>query len=36
LELAGYDISQMPLARILRGQLLGWPSGTLPELVPSV
>ena len=36
LELAGYDISQMPLARILRGQLLGWPPGTLPELVPSV
>ena len=35
LELAGYDISQMPLARILRGQLLGWPSGTLPELVPN-
>ena len=35
LELAGYDISNMPLARILRGQLLGWPSGTLPELVPS-
>jgi len=35
LELAGYDISQMPLARILRGQLLGWPAGTLPELVPS-
>jgi transposase-like protein len=36
LELAGYDISKMPLARILRGQLLGWPSGTFPELVPSV
>ena len=35
LELAGYDISHMPLARILRGQLLGWPSGTLPELVPN-
>jgi transposase-like protein len=35
LELAGYDISKMPLARILRGQLLGWPSGTLPELVPN-
>jgi hypothetical protein len=34
LELAGYDISHMPLARILRGQLLGWPSDTLPELVP--
>jgi hypothetical protein len=36
LQLAGYDISKMPLARILQGQLLGWPSGTLPELVPSV
>jgi transposase-like protein len=35
LELAGYDISKMPLARILRGQLLGWPSTMLPELVPS-
>jgi hypothetical protein len=35
LELAGYDISHMPLARILRGQLLGWPPGTLPEPVPS-
>ena len=36
LELAGYDISNMPLARILRGQLLGWPSDTPPELVPCV
>ena len=35
LELAGYDISQMPLARILRGQLLGWPPSSLPELVPN-
>jgi transposase-like protein len=35
LELAGYDISHMPLARILRGQLLGWPPDTLPELVPN-
>jgi bisphosphoglycerate-dependent phosphoglycerate mutase len=35
LELAGYDISKMPLARILRGQLLGWPSAALPELVPN-
>jgi hypothetical protein len=35
LELAGYEISHMPLARILRGQLLGWPSDALPELVPS-
>jgi hypothetical protein len=35
LELAGYDVSKMPLARILRGQLLAWPCGILPELVPS-
>jgi hypothetical protein len=35
LELAGYDISKMLLPRILRGQLLGWPSGPLPELVPN-
>jgi hypothetical protein len=35
LELAGYDISQIPIARILRGQLLGWPSETLRELVPN-
>jgi hypothetical protein len=33
LELAGYDISQMPIAYILRGQLLGWPPETLRELV---
>ena len=35
LELAGYDISQMPIAHILRGQLLGWPPETLRELVPN-
>jgi hypothetical protein len=35
LELAGYDISQIPLARILRGQLLGWPPETLREPVPN-
>jgi len=36
LELAGYDISQMPIARVLRGQLLGWPPKLLQEAVPSV
>jgi len=36
LELAGYDISQIPIARILRGQLLGWPPELLQEAVPSV
>ena len=35
LELAGYDISQIPIARILRGQLLGWAPETLRELVPN-
>ena len=34
LELAGYDISQMPIARVVRGQLLGWPPETLRGLVP--
>jgi transposase-like protein len=36
LELAGYDISHMPIAQILRGQLLEWPLKTLQELVPNV
>ena len=35
LELAGYDISQIPIARILRGQLLGWPTEAFQELVPN-
>jgi transposase-like protein len=35
LELAGYDIGQIPIAHILRGQLLGWPPETLRELVPN-
>ena len=35
LELAGYDISQIPISRILRGQLLGWPPEALQELVPN-
>lgn len=35
LELAGYDISQMPIARVVRGQLLGWPPETLRGLVPN-
>jgi len=35
LELAGYDITQMPLARILRGQLLGWLTDSPAELVPN-
>jgi hypothetical protein len=35
LELAGYNISQMPIARVVRGQLLGWPPETLQGLVPN-
>ena len=35
LQLAGYDISRMPIARILRGQLLGWSPHALKELVPN-
>jgi hypothetical protein len=35
LELAGYDISQMPISRILHGQLLGWPPEAFQELVPN-
>jgi transposase-like protein len=34
LELAGYNIGQMPIARILRAQMLGWPPETIKELVP--
>jgi transposase-like protein len=34
LELAGYNIAQMPIARILRAQILGWPPETVKELVP--
>jgi hypothetical protein len=35
LELAGYDVSQLPIARVCQGQLLGWPSETLSEVVPN-
>jgi hypothetical protein len=35
LELAGYDISQMPIAQVVRGQLLGWPPKILQRLVPN-
>jgi len=34
LGLAGYDTTQMPIARVVRGQLLGWPPETLRGLVP--
>ena len=36
LELAGYDISQIPLAHLLRGQILGWPPETLQEVTQNV
>ncbi|MCP4535778.1 MAG: DDE-type integrase/transposase/recombinase [Chloroflexi bacterium] len=35
LELAGYDITHMPIARVVRGQLLGWPPEALRGLVPN-
>jgi len=34
LELAGYDISHMPIARVVRGQLLGWLPKIPQEIVP--
>jgi transposase-like protein len=34
LELAGYDVSRLPMANICRGQLLDWSPETLGELVP--
>ena len=35
LELAGYAVSEIPLALVVRGQLLGWPPDTLRGLVPN-
>ncbi len=34
LELAGYDVSRLPMAQICRGQLLGWPPEALADVVP--
>jgi transposase-like protein len=34
LELAGYDVSQLPMDKICRGQVLDWPPEALAELVP--
>uniref|UniRef100_UPI0013EADF4D hypothetical protein n=1 Tax=Candidatus Chloroploca sp. Khr17 TaxID=2496869 RepID=UPI0013EADF4D len=34
LELAGYDVSTLPMAQLCRGQLLGWPPEGLAEVVP--
>ena len=34
LELAGYNVSRLPMAQICRGQLLGWPPEALADVVP--
>jgi len=36
LEWAGYEVRELPIAQICRGQLLNWPVETLEELVPNV
>ena len=36
LELAGYDVSKVPMAQICRGQVLDWPPEGLGEVVPRV
>jgi hypothetical protein len=35
LELAGYEVRKLPIAHICRGQVLGWPTKALKELVPN-
>jgi transposase-like protein len=34
LELAGYDVSKLPMAQLCRGQLLDWPPAALADVVP--
>jgi hypothetical protein len=34
LELAGYEVSKLPMAQICRGQVLEWPPEALAEMVP--
>jgi len=36
LELAGYDISKLPMAQICRGWALSWPTHPAKEVVPNV
>lgn len=36
LELAGYQVSKLPIAHIFRGRLLGWPDQSFRDLVPIV
>jgi hypothetical protein len=35
LELAGYDVSRMPIAQIMRVQILGWPPQAIRQLIPN-
>jgi hypothetical protein len=35
LEIAGYDLSELPMAQVCRGWALAWPVTTTPEAVPS-
>jgi hypothetical protein len=35
LEVAGYDVSELPMAQVCRGWALAWPVSTLPEGVPN-
>jgi transposase-like protein len=36
LELTGYDVQKLPMARLFRGLALQWPSSAFQELVPNV
>ena len=35
LELAGYDVSELPMAQVCRGWALDWPVSTVPKDVPN-
>jgi hypothetical protein len=36
LEVAGYDVQQLPMAQLFRGLALQWPAAAFTELVPNV
>jgi len=36
LELAGYEVQKLPMARLFRGLALQWPASSFQELVPNV
>jgi hypothetical protein len=36
LELAGYEVRKLPMARIFRGLALQWPASSFQELVPNL